>query len=211
MKQCKWCKSFFETSDKPNGWMANHSRWCNQNPKKQDYLDSLKQRDNTELMNAARKKSGNSNQFTKAKMSGKKIKHSMLGKPHPNPFKHHTIQSKKKIQESALKSNHRRLRKGMVEYKGIMLDSSWELALAKRLDELQVKWIRPEPLKWVDTDGNEHNYFPDFYLQEYDLYLDPKNPAAYQNQKEKIIILKKTYKNLKFLLTLNECKKFTIK
>jgi hypothetical protein len=210
MKQCKWCKSFFETSDKPHTFMASHSRWCDKNPIKQKYLDDLKERDNVKLMNQSRKKSGITNQFTKAKLDGDVISHSIKGKKHPNPFKGHTTESKQKLREKALKSNHRRLRKGMVEYKGVMLDSSWELALAMRLDKLQIKWIRPEPLKWVDVDGNEHNYFPDFYLEKYDLYLDPKNPAAYQNQKEKINILKKTYSNLKFILTLKECETFEV-
>jgi hypothetical protein len=190
--------------------MASHSRWCDKNPTKQKYLDDLKERNNVKLMNQSRKKSGITNQFTKAKLDGDVISHSMKGKKHPNPFKGHTTESKQKLREKALKSNHRRLRKGMVEYKGVMLDSSWELALAMRLDKLQIKWIRPEPLKWVDVDGNEHNYFPDFYLEKYDLYLDPKNPAAYQNQKEKINILKKTYSNLKFILTLKECETFEV-
>jgi hypothetical protein len=211
MKQCKWCKEFFDTADKPNGFMANHTRWCDKNPKKQKYLDDLKKRDTVKLMAEARKKSGVTNQFSKAKLEGKVVEHSLKGKKHPNPFKSHTPETIEVIRQKALESNHRRLRKGMVEYKGVMLDSSWELALAMRLDELQIKWERPEPLKWVDKDGNEHNYFPDFYLEEYDLYLDPKNPAAYQNQKEKVEVLKDTYKNLRFILTLKECEEFEIR
>ena len=65
-------------------------------------------------------------------------------------------------------------------YKGITLDSSWELELAKRLDDLNIKWNRPDPLKWKDSNGLEHNYFPDFYLVDHNLYLDPKNPGAYK-------------------------------
>ena len=42
------------------------------------------------------------------------------------------------------------------------------------------------------------------------MYLDPKNPAAYQNQIEKIEILKNTIPNLKFILSLKECKEFNI-
>ena len=102
------------------------------------------------------------------------------------------------------------MRKGIVEYNGHLLDSSWELALAIRLDELNIKWTRPEPIKWIDDSGLEHNYFPDFYLEKYDLYLDPKNPAAYQNQQKKIDILKKTIPNLRFILTLKECEEFVI-
>jgi hypothetical protein len=28
---------------------------------------------------------------------------------------------------------------------------------------------------WKDNTGNEHRYYPDFYLPEYDVYLDSKN------------------------------------
>lgn len=109
---------------------------------------------------------------------------------------------------SALASNHRRLKKGVLYYKGILLDSSWELALAKRLDFLNIEWIRPDPIKWKDDEGIIHNYFPDFYLPKYDLYLDPKNPAAYNSQKEKIDCLKKQLTNLIILVTLDECKTY---
>lgn len=122
----------------------------------------------------------------------------------------HSDETKQRIKEKALSSSHRRLRKGIVEYKGIILDSSWELALAKRLDFLGLSWIRPEPIKWVDEDNVVHNYFPDFYLIDYDLYLDPKNPAAMAAQNKKVSILKEQVKNLVFLQTLDECNNFTI-
>ena len=44
MKQCKWCKELFDIDNKPNGFMGNHTRWCDKNPKKQKYLDDLKKR-----------------------------------------------------------------------------------------------------------------------------------------------------------------------
>jgi very-short-patch-repair endonuclease len=42
MKKCKWCLTEFETNDKPKGWMANHSRWCEKNPKVNSYKEKLK-------------------------------------------------------------------------------------------------------------------------------------------------------------------------
>jgi hypothetical protein len=211
MKQCQWCEEFFDMTDKPKGWMANHTRWCDKNPKKADYLSALKKRDSVKQMIDARKKSGVTNQFIKAKQNGIKLEHPLKGMCHPNPFKNHTEESKQKIKKAALKSNHRRLRKGMVNYNGTLLDSSWELALAIRLDELKINWIRPNPIVWIDSNNIEHNYFPDFYLTDYNIFLDPKNPAAYQNQIEKIEILKKTFPNLRFIRSLKECKEFEIK
>jgi hypothetical protein len=205
MKQCRWCKEFFDTTDKPNGWMANHTRWCDENPKRKEYVKRLAKTRDEHITEETREKMKEG--ISEAHKRGA-YDHVDFGKAFRG--KSHTPESIEKIRKKALESNHRRLRKGMVEYNGVMLDSSWELALAKRLDELQIKWERPEPMKWVDKNGDEHNYFADFYLEDYDLYLDPKNPAAYQNQKEKVEVLKKTYKNLRFILTLKECEEFEI-
>lgn len=184
---------------------ANHSRWCMKNPKRVEYEKTL-----ADIVR------GNFNDETYKKRAkgiseawkGGSYKNVDFGKSFRN--KTHTEETKEVLRQKALASNHRRLRKGMIMYNGIWLDSSWEYELAKRLDELGIKWERPEPLVWVDKKGNKHNYFPDFYLSDYDLFLDPKNPAAYENQKEKIKILKNTYKNIQFITTLNECKNFKL-
>ena len=68
-----------------------------------------------------------------------------------------------------------------IEYNGINLDSSYELIVAKSLDENNIAWIRPKPLKYVDAYNKEHNYIPDFYLPEYNVYLDPKNDFLINN------------------------------
>ena len=61
------------------------------------------------------------------------------------------------------------------EYNGVLLESSYELLLAKELDKNNIKWIRPKRLKWIDETGKQRHYTPDFYLTEFDIYLDPKN------------------------------------
>lgn len=65
MSVCKHCHKEFDTADKPKGWMANHSRWCTENPKRKSYGSSA-----IEAMNAARIKNGNLNQYVKAKNLG---------------------------------------------------------------------------------------------------------------------------------------------
>ena len=37
---------------------------------------------------------------------------------------------------------------------------------------------------------------PDFYLPDYDIFLDPKNPQVQKNQSEKIKYLKENYTNI---------------
>lgn len=187
--------------------MANHSRWCQKNPKRKEYKNGSSKA--VEAMNAKRKQTGITNHFSKARLEGKEIPvHSNKGIS--TEGRPHSEESKNKIREKALASKHRRLRKGVVEYKGILLDSSWELALARRLDEINVNWIRPDPLQWVDETGLSHNYFPDFYLIDYDIYLDPKNSHAINVQKKKLGVILNQYKNILILDTLDKCKNYNI-
>ena len=213
MSICKHCKKEFDKKS-----IANHSRWCDFNPKRKEYADALKGRikgrNNVELMNEARKKSGIHNQFEKARIEGRDIpKHSDETKEKiraSSTGRKHTEETKQHLREKALASPHRRLKKGVVEYKGILLDSSWELELAKRLDELEIKWVRPDPIPWVDEEGVTRNYFPDFYLEDYDLFLDPKNPQAIKVQKKKLDCLLTQYKNIVIIDTIEKCKQYSV-
>ena len=40
------------------------------------------------------------------------------------------------------------------------------------LDNNNIKWSRPNPLKWKDNNGNEHMYYPDFYIPSVNLYIE---------------------------------------
>lgn len=66
------------------------------------------------------------------------------------------------------------------------LQSSFEVQLAKSLNDNNVTWYRPGPLKWVDENNLPHLYYPDFYLPELDVYLDPKNDYLIQKDFFKI-------------------------
>lgn len=203
LRVCKHCNLQFETADKPKGWMANHSRWCNSNPKRDDYINNMSKVRDAITCDSLEKRSKSIKEAHKRGSYDHVDHKTFLGKKH-------TAESKQKIKQGALNSNHRRLRRGIVEYKGIMLDSSWELALAKRLDALDIKWIRPDPVPWIDEGGVCHNYFPDFYLPDYDLYLDPKNPHAIKVQINKLTLLLKQYSNIRIISSLSECEEFNI-
>jgi hypothetical protein len=75
-------------------------------------------------------------------------------------------------------------------YKSIVLESSWELEIAKLLDSKGINWIRPKPIKWYDND-KERLYYPDFYLDDYNLFLDPKNPYCMKLDSKKMNIIRK--------------------
>lgn len=72
----------------------------------------------------------------------------------------------------------------------IYLDSKYELLVARELDENLIKWIRPKSLKYK-IHGKEKQYFADFYLPEYDVYLDPKNEYLIKKDTEKIRLVMK--------------------
>lgn len=72
-----------------------------------------------------------------------------------------------------------------IEYKETKLDSSYELEVAKTLDENQVKWERPTYFLWEDSNGMKHRYYPDFYLPDYNVYLDPKNDYLINNKSKR--------------------------
>jgi hypothetical protein len=66
--------------------------------------------------------------------------------------------------------------------KEVTLQSSYELKCSQLLNDMSIQWVRPSYLKYDVT----RKYFPDFYLIEYDLYLDPKNSYLAKIDKDKI-------------------------
>lgn len=60
-----------------------------------------------------------------------------------------------------------------IEYKGIILDSSWEVEFAKWCDAHEIEWERP--IKGFEYEWNGNRiYYPDFYLPEFDIYIEVK-------------------------------------
>ena len=206
---CKHCATEFDLSDKPKGWMANHSRWCDQNPKVEEYKQKLSSDMSglrSHITPESRKRANEKIKQRHAEGAYKHVYEARKGKP-GTP---HTQETKDHLSKVQRGLKHRRLQRNIVYYKGIMMDSTWEVELAKRLDELEIKWIRPEePLPWIDSRGLTRNYFPDFYLPDYDIYLDPKNPHAIKVQKEKVDYVVEKY-GVKIISSLDECKNYSI-
>ena len=61
------------------------------------------------------------------------------------------------------------------------LQSTYELECFHILTDLGINWNRPKALKY-----DNRNYFADFYLTDYDIYLDPKNSYKAKLDEEKI-------------------------
>ena len=66
-------------------------------------------------------------------------------------------------------------------YKGIKMDSDTEMLFAKVCDELNIEWIyHPKAFRYIlRKDNKEHNYYPDFYLKNFNLYIETKYRKNY--------------------------------
>jgi len=201
MNQCIYCQ---RDCVNPGGLKA-HQPYCKSNPNREQ---------RTKSPNAHRKKGSVAWNKGLTKATNPTLaRPNQIGKRFGASLSGHTEESKRKIGIGGRKSGHRRLVKSVRPYTRkdgsiIMLDSSWEEVVAMRLDDLNINWIRPDPIKWFDANGLDHHYFPDFYLPDYDIYLDPKNPQAFKVQQPKIICLREQIPNLFFLRTLDECKNY---
>lgn len=80
------------------------------------------------------------------------------------------------------------------KYNEISMDSSWEVDLAKWLDLKNIKWIRSKKLVfiWIDS-GKKRRYHPDFYLPDFNVYLDPKNGYKVECDKKKLDYVMNNY------------------
>lgn len=203
LTNCKYCNITFTDFTTPE--RANHSRWCALNPKRPEYVNINSGKHLASAETIKKRTEG----IKKAWRDGK---YDRVNRSHSG-YKH-TDKTKELLREKALASSHRRLVRSIREYTKkdgtiVKLDSSWEEILATRLDQINVDWVRPDPIKWVDKLGVWHHYFPDFYLPEYDVYLDPKGPYAVAVQRDKIICLTEQIKNLIIITSLADCENFT--
>lgn len=73
-----------------------------------------------------------------------------------------------------------------IKYGDVILESSYELAVAQDLDKHNVQWTRPKRFYFYDALGKQRHYTPDFYLPKYDIYLDPKNDYLIIQDTQKI-------------------------
>lgn len=80
-------------------------------------------------------------------------------------------------------------------YKGNYMRSSWEIAFAYFLDLSGIKWFY-EPKRFYFKDCT---YLPDFYLPEWDLYIEIKG-WFHKNTKKRFNLFKKKYSNIKLLM-----------
>lgn len=177
MLLCRFCGR----ECKNNNSHRNHERLCPVNPNHDTSLFCDKE------FQKNRAKHGNSgNQYTKAQRLGlpkpetsnetrKKLRDLILARPEGFAQQvgkkiSNTVQ--KKVSEGVW---HTSLAKHMhINYNGVDLHGSWEVAYAKYLDEHQIVWKRNTDLFSYEYNGKVRRYTPDFYLPETDEYVEIK-------------------------------------
>lgn len=80
----------------------------------------------------------------------------------------------------------------------VFLESSWEVTVAKELDKNKIRWKRPSYINYT-LNNKRKSYYPDFYLIDYNVYLDPKNPYQQKLDKSKLEAVLEEH-NIKLLI-----------
>ena len=178
---CKYCDKICKNSNS----LRNHERMCKLNPN----------RNITYLRHDGNKGHKGSNQYIKAKELGlnqpiisqetrQKLGKSWRGKKHSQEEKDKISKGiRKAILEhpESYSSSNVNGRVKHYEYNGYKIDGLWELEVAKYLDSKNIKWEKPNKGFKYEWNNNIHLYFPDFYLPEYNYYVEVK---GYQRERD---------------------------
>ena len=135
------------------------------------------------------------------------------GRPSAFKGKTHSLESRKKISEK-LSINNKGGRAKWYEVSGQSVQGTWERDIALKLEEFNIKWIKlktnRDTIKY-NVGGKIRNYTPDFYLPEYNYFIEIKgfwwgddkakmNAVIEQNPEIKILIIE--HKEFKEILAL---------
>lgn len=184
--RCSWCDAVFRTKrDKRAHTLKFHPERCGDHPTAWNSGLTMEEDSRIKTIRDKRKKRIETGDLI---LKGHK----------------HTEEAKRKISEFMQSAMYRRVCKKRQPYTKsdgsvVMMDSSYEVMVAKILDRNDIAWKRPDPLVYFTVDGKQHHYFPDFLLCDYGIYLDPKNDYCFRAQEEKIKIVSEHYKNVIFM------------
>jgi hypothetical protein len=201
---CKYCNKEITN----NGSLVVHEKYyCKLNESRLDkksnfvsYLDKLRR---------GEVKKKHVNQYDKAKSNGtvycmeddvrRKISEKAKKQVWDNEKrKRHSISMKNAVLNHPLSYSANNVcgRTKKIDYNGMKVTGTWELEVAKFLDRKNIKWtniIAPFQYEW---ENKTRNYFPDFYLFDYDLFIEVKGNQTKRDEAkwsvvENLMIIKK--------------------
>ena len=124
------------------------------------------------------------NQYTETR---KKNYQAGLVKNYFNDLKELSKEEQKEI-KSTWKKRHKTIDYTLKSGEVVQLESNYEIWVATSLEHNNIRWVRPKSFTWFDDNGKAHQYTADFYLLDYDVYLDPKNDFLIEKEMTKIKI-----------------------
>jgi len=177
---CKFC----EKECLNNNSLAQHQIRCSKNPDKirTKHSDETKKK----MSKVMKVVNTNSERVWKLETIEKmKISSRLVNKKYwtTENRKKHSDLMKKVVEKNpeSYSTNNVSGRAKIYEYNGIKLKGTWEVKIATLLDKYKIKWtndIKPIPYFWNEK---WHLYFPDFYLIDYDKYIEVK---GYQRERD---------------------------
>lgn len=212
--KCKYCGKICKNKNS----LAQHEIRCKNNPDRINTDNSTKNlKEYNNRVRSGEITKSNSNQYVKAKNLGlpkpeisqetrQKLSAVWLGRHHSEESKQKTSQTMQQVvrerPESYSASNvNGRVKK--VLYKDHILDSSWEVEVAKFLDSYDIRWEKPTTGFDYIYDGKSHIYYPDFYLLDFNTYIEVKgykrkrDLAKWSSVPNLIVISKKEISDIK--------------
>lgn len=207
---CRFCNKDCHN----NGGLKSHEPHCKNNPNyvkrstgsygQSPWNKGLTKDTNEILKNRGKK--------LHIKYMNKELIHGWVGKKHSNDYKIHMSNILKERHKNGWDNKCGRAPKYKYHSNiagDITVDGSWELSVAKYLDNKNYNWKRnTDRFKYINLNNQESFYKPDFYLIDEDIYLEIKGYETnldrckwkqFPNNKKLIIWKKKNLKDLGIL------------
>ena len=182
METCPYCSKQYKTINA----LRSHKGYCKSNPNSVEHPAKRRTGKNNPMYG---KKT--SNQFTSnpnfevSTETKQKISKALKGKKwsKDRKEKHSKIMSEiVKNKPESYRHGNKGGRTKIYEYKGYKLRGTWELKVAMYFDSIDIKWTNHVKSFSYVYKGKERQYYPDFYLPDYNMYVEVK---GYETERDK--------------------------
>ncbi len=190
---CPFCNgSYSNRSIRSHIWRA-HAEGKDHNSHK-DYVKGTREAWNKGLTNETDERLKAQSERTKEKYKTGELIGTFVGRKH-------SVESIEKI--SVSKSlNNKGGRSKWFDVNGVKVQGTYEKQLAEKLIELNIDFEKIKTnnhLFRYEKDGKHRSYAPDFYLKEYDIYIEVKG-YWWGDDERKMKILKEKYYDLRMIV-----------